>query len=44
MSESSKGNLLHIYDRWKKIKDYLVTQYISIRTDLLSVYEERFEK
>ncbi len=44
MSEFSKGNLSHVYNRWNKVKDYLTTQHALIRTNLLNVYEERFEK
>jgi hypothetical protein len=44
MSESSKSNLSYVYSRWNKVKNYLTTQHALIRTDLLSVYEERFEK
>jgi hypothetical protein len=35
MSESSKGNLSHVYSRWNKVKDHLTTQHALIRTDLL---------
>ena len=42
MSESSKGNLSHVYSRWEKLEAHLSLQDES--TDLLSTYAERFEK
>jgi hypothetical protein len=42
MSESSKGNLSQVYERWSKIRDYFITQEQS--TSLLNEYDIRVAK
>jgi hypothetical protein len=42
MSESSKGNLSQVYERWGKIRDHLATQ--EQQSSLLHEYDIRVEK
>jgi hypothetical protein len=42
MSESSKGNLSQVYERWGKIRDHLALQEQA--TSLLNEYDDRVEK
>ena len=42
MSESSKGNLSQVYERWGKIRDHLALQ--EQVTSLLNEYDDRVEK